>query len=79
MFWIFFGLAIVGLILCLLVRQHIMKYGFPLAYCFAGIIACGVMCLHQFGRDINFDWYGYLIIVFMIQTWYIYHYFVLRS
>lgn len=80
MFWVFLSLAIIGFILCLLVRQHIIKYGFPFAYCLIGIIVSSFVCLTQFGNhDVNFDWYGYLVIVFIVETWYLYHYFLLRS
>ena len=60
--------------------QHIIKYGFPFAYCLIGIIVSSFVCLTQFGNhDTNFDWYGYLVIVFIVETWYLYHYFLLRS
>ena len=38
MFWVFLSLAIIGFILYLLVRQHIIKYGFPFAYCLIEIL-----------------------------------------
>lgn len=38
MFWVFLSLAIIGFSLCLLVRQHIIKYGFPFAYYLIGIL-----------------------------------------
>lgn len=80
MFWIFLSLAVIGFILCLLVRHKIIKYPIPFAYCIVGILVSSFVCLMQFGnRDVNFDWYGYLVIAFIAETWYLYHYFLLRS
>ncbi|CCI82449.1 hypothetical protein FC41_GL001788 [Lactobacillus hominis DSM 23910 = CRBIP 24.179] len=80
MFWILLGLVIIGLILCLLVRQHVIKYDFPFIYCLIGMIVCSFVCLTQFANhDLHFDWYGYLVIAFIIETWYLYYYFLLRS
>lgn len=76
MIWIFLGLCFIGIVLCVMVKRKLVKPEIPFIYCLLGTIICSFMCMVEFNNPvISFEWYGYLVIIFIIEACYLYRYF----
>ncbi len=76
MIWIFLGLCFIGIILCVMVKRKIIKPEILFIYCLLGTIICSFMFMLEFNNPVvSFEWYGYLVIIFIIEVCYLYRYF----